>query len=254
MAPTSFLHRVLLGSKLAHLPIRLFSGPLRGLWWTLYPNTAYWRGAHEPDLTRWLLAQQLTGAVAWDIGAHFGYYSALLARTIGQNGTVFAFEPNPFNFAKLRRHAALNPRLRIQPHAVAVGAHTGEVILYSYNGGFDSSGHLPYPGETVEQAPYSWTVPLLRLDEAVAAGRVAKPAFIKLDVEGHGAHALSGAQTTIAHTRPIILAGLHTLAESEGIDHILRPLQYRKITVHGQAALYTGGQMDVVYLPTDSTS
>lgn len=235
---------------LSHLVIKVRRGPLGGFRWTLYPRTSYWRGSHEPEIARFVAAiPGLEGKTAWDLGAHYGYYSLLLAAKVGATGRVDAFEPNPFSFRKLCRHAELNRMAWLRVHQAAVGASARTADMFSYRGSDDTGSHLAYTGENTVSAPHSWQVTMLQLDEEVAAGRLPPPAFIKLDVEGYGHHALTGARASIASTLPLIVAGLHSEEESTGIDNILLPLGYRKGTVANRPIKYDTGQLDVVYRP-----
>jgi FkbM family methyltransferase len=248
------LHRLagtaLTRSGLANLPIRVGRGPLAGMRWTLFPSTAYWRGTHEPDVQR--LFSQLdgpSGKSAWDLGAHYGFYSFIFARLVGTSGRVDAFEPNPLSYRKLHRHLSLNRLPQIHLHQAAVGSIQNKVDLFSYAGGDDTAAHLPFTGEDTTRAPVRWQVQMVRLDDEVTAGRLSLPDFIKLDVEGHGHHAIAGARQSIATARPWILAGIHTHEESQGIDDLLLPLGYRKLDLDGAPATYVGDTMDLVYSP-----
>jgi FkbM family methyltransferase len=42
-----------------------------------------------------------SGDVVLDIGAHYGHFAILASEKVGPTGLVYAFEPNPDNFAKL---------------------------------------------------------------------------------------------------------------------------------------------------------
>jgi FkbM family methyltransferase len=199
-----------------------------GARWSLFPNTAYWRGAHEPrvqarlaDLLDW------RGRSVWDLGAHFGLFSIGLARRVGPAGHVSAFEPLPENFSRLRLHALRNnlPWLRLFPFAVSDRpARLSFVLPQSLE---NTTGHLPYEGESLSPAIPTLAVPAIRLDDLVTAGAVEPPHFIKLDVEGHGHHALRGGATTIRHHLPLISVGLHSEHEIRGIAELLLPLGYR---------------------------
>jgi FkbM family methyltransferase len=48
------------------------------------------------------------GMTVVDIGAHMGYYTLLAAEITGIDGYVFSFEPEPFNFALLRKNIDIN--------------------------------------------------------------------------------------------------------------------------------------------------
>ena len=50
----------------------------------------------------------LPGQVAYDVGANIGYISILLARSVGENGRVFAFEALPANLERLHHNISLN--------------------------------------------------------------------------------------------------------------------------------------------------
>ena len=41
-----------------------------------------------------------------DIGANIGFYTALLSERVGPAGAVYAFEPEPLNFARLAARTA----------------------------------------------------------------------------------------------------------------------------------------------------
>jgi FkbM family methyltransferase len=212
----------------SRLPVRVRKGVARGARWSLFPCTAYWRGTHEPEVqARVADLWDWTGRHAWDLGAHYGLFAVGLARRVGPAGGVAAFEPNPLSFARLRLHALRNdvPWLRLFPFAVGEGA--AELPLIVYDGFETTSSHLPYEGETVDADTPALKVPVVRLDDLVAAGAITAPDFIKIDVEGHGHRALRGARETIARKRPVILSGLHSPHECAGIAELLSPLGYR---------------------------
>lgn len=58
---------------------------------------AYTLGDYEPAKTEVFINSLHAGDVAINVGAHIGYYTLLAARQVGENGRVFAFEPEPRN-------------------------------------------------------------------------------------------------------------------------------------------------------------
>ena len=52
-------------------------------------------GAYEPEQTAWARECLLAGDRFVDIGASFGWYTALASTIVGPMGRVFAFEPSP---------------------------------------------------------------------------------------------------------------------------------------------------------------
>ncbi len=244
------LRSLLARSPFARLPVRVRRGLAAGARWSLFPNSAYWRGTHEPEAQARIASLcDWPGRSVWDLGAHYGLYAIGLARRVGPRGHVAAFEPHPGNFSRLRLHALRNdlPWLRLFPFAVSQRPARLPFVI-----GDDleqTVGHLPYEGETLDDARPRLEVPAVRLDDLVAAGALEAPHFIKLDVEGHGHHALAGAAQTLRQTRPMIAAGLHSAHEIAGISALLLPLGYRvePLTPRLPAAPTIGG--DYLWLP-----
>jgi FkbM family methyltransferase len=64
-----------------------------------------------------------------DIGANVGLFSLFVAAKAGPAARIIAIEPEPGNFARLAFNIASNPPLPIEPVAVALGDHVGEVAI-----------------------------------------------------------------------------------------------------------------------------
>jgi FkbM family methyltransferase len=65
-----------------------------------------------------------------DIGANIGYYSLIAAEPIGTDGKVYAFEPDPDNYALLVRNVELNGYRNVETVEKAVSSESGFVTLY----------------------------------------------------------------------------------------------------------------------------
>lgn len=231
---TRLLHsaaRFFLGrTPLGLWPVRVRRGVAVGARWTLYPWTSYWRGTHEPEMQKTISSLgsgNIQGWACWDLGAHFGLYSVGLARRVGPSGQVAAFEPNPVSFARLSRHARMNALSWLKPYAAAVSDRSGQAELYTYGDLGTTTSHLPYQGENRTTDVGALTVPTICLDELVRKGELRAPDFVKIDVEGHGHHALRGMQETLARARPIVIAGFHSLEEVDGMLSIFKSLGYQ---------------------------
>lgn len=126
------------------------------------------------------------GEVALDVGASYGYYTAVLADLVGPEGRVHAFEPNPGLHALLARNLALNGFAgRVRTHAAAVGEGPGEVRLHELVGQPASSVVVrglppPAPSETPPPGVRAHAVPALALDGLDEA----RVDFIKIDAPG----------------------------------------------------------------------
>lgn len=228
----------MLGALLAHTslqywPVRVRRGYLRGCRWTLAPHSSYWRGYYEPEVQA-ALARHMppAGGVAWDLGAHFGFYTLCLARAVGSTGQVCAFEPDAVSFARLRRHVAMNRFDHVRLYQRAASDCAGSRLLVQHHGAGATTSHLPYQGESTSGQPTS-SVQSVALDELRAADRLRAPQFIKIDVEGHAAAALRGARKLIADHRPSMLVSFHSPDELDGVRSETLPLGYRPCALDG---------------------
>lgn len=75
--------------------------------------------SHETAETALIHRLAATCKTAIDIGAHFGWYSRLMAEAMGGKGRVFAFEPNPRTFRYLRENTRCHPEIAVFPLALS---------------------------------------------------------------------------------------------------------------------------------------
>lgn len=246
-----FARGVLTGTGLQYCPVRSRGGYNAGARWTLYPWTSYWRGTHEPIVSQAIAAfGDLRGQTCWDLGAHYGYYACGFAQRVGPTGHVLAVEPFPANYRRLARHGAMNGFSWLTCVQAAASDRDGETELIADTSGGDTTVHLAYD-ENERARP---GVPLLRirtvrLDGLVERGETRPPAFVKIDVEGHGHQALAGAAETLRRARPLIMMAFHSEREIAGAHAVLDPLGYRWEPLQ----LGPGGRLegaDVVLRPT----
>lgn len=210
------------------LPVRVRRGLARGAWWSVYPHSSYWRRGGNDDAVAEVVQRYgaLPGQVCWDIGAHYGIHAVGLARAVGPEGRVEAFEPDPVSFRRLAWHRRLNRLTHLHLHPVAVSDHDGRASLFTYEGFGGTSSHLAFTGEDTAGVA-STAVASIRLDDWVDAGRIRPPGFIKVDVEGHAGPALRGAVRTLARHRPVLLVAIHTLEERTEATACLESCGYR---------------------------
>ena len=95
------------------------------------PYAVLWLSeSYERGLTG--VVKQLVGLGSGcvDVGAHHGYYSLLASRLVGPTGRVFAFEPEPFNFARLSENVALNGATNVTPVALAAARYLSSPVRH----------------------------------------------------------------------------------------------------------------------------
>jgi FkbM family methyltransferase len=153
-----------------------------------------------------------------DIGANIGWYGVLAAKLLGEGGRVMTFEPDPDNFAMLRRNLMRSGSAAVvETRQEAVGEQAGAVKLYlsTFNMG---DHHLFDDGESRE----SVDVPLTTLDE-VFADRKRLPTILKSDTQGSEARILKGARKLLAAGwRPIMVLEFWPYGLSQSGDDALR--------------------------------
>ena len=113
-----------------------------------------------------------------DIGANVGLFSLFVAATAGPTARIIAIEPEPGNFARLALNIASNPPLPIEPVAVALGDHVGEVAI--------ALNRRDRGGTRVQAAGGAGTVnvPLKPLLSLLGERNVTAIDALKIDVEG----------------------------------------------------------------------
>jgi FkbM family methyltransferase len=188
------------------------------------------------------------GDVAYDIGASFGYVTAQLARLVGEDGRVHAFEPHPERVNFLERVRAGRDHVTIHPLALSdregvamlqIPVHQG--VTYEEQASLDLRGvrrgafHAPIP------------VQAARLDSLVGES-IEPPSFIKCDVEGHEDAVLRGAEETLRRHRPTLIVEIEQRHHDADIDQVFG--QFLELGYHGHA-LTGDGLMPIAHFDVE---
>ncbi len=131
------------------------------------------------------------GMTVIDVGAYVGYYTLLAARSVGDKGKIFCFEPDPSNYALLLKNIEENNCSNVVPVQKAVTNTTGTIKLFMAK---DPSGHSIVGGNPNQKAIL---VDSTTLDDFLGA-RVQPVHIIKIDVEGAENAVLQGMSKIIA--------------------------------------------------------
>ena len=90
---------------------------------------------YEPEVWNHIMKNIRLGDTVADVGAFIGLYSIAIAKRIGPNGQLFAFEPDPDNFSGLHKNVNLNKVFNIvEAVNKAVGDKDSTVYFQSGNG------------------------------------------------------------------------------------------------------------------------
>jgi FkbM family methyltransferase len=158
-------------------------------------------GGYDAPLTNFLLAELRPGDVAFDVGANIGLFTVLMARQVGTEGRVVAYEAEPANAALLRDNVALNylnERVEIVERAASDAEGRAAFFRTERFAGNSSlvrhdRAYFRYFGVDRHRRIRVRTEPLDR-----HAGRFARIALVKIDVEGAELRVLRGMRRLIA--------------------------------------------------------
>jgi FkbM family methyltransferase len=163
---------------------------------------------YEPELIRVACRLVGPGAVCVDVGANVGAVSEHLARAVGPEGRVIAFEAHPVNVRTLAR-AMRRKRLSwvtIEPVAVTDGS-SRTVMLYS--GRAQSRAEWNVGGRTVSGEPGAPEVEVASISLDAFFSADDRVDLVKIDVEGAEGAVLDGMRDLVARTRPVVIAEFH---------------------------------------------
>jgi FkbM family methyltransferase len=163
-------------------------------------------GYYEYPTLRAMRALLKAGDTFIDAGANIGYISAIAMGLVGDEGSVYSFEPVPAYFDRLVRLADTNPTYRVTPERIALGEASGtaSIEVSDDNIGWNSAIRGWMPADVVKETVEA---PIMRLDQYLEEEAIATPSLIKVDTEGFDFSVLRGMSRffeTTAHRPPII--------------------------------------------------
>ena len=121
-----------------------------------------------------------------DIGANIGFHTLQMAQSVGEQGKVYAFEPDPSNFATLKRNLDENHIKNVTTVNAAISSKTGKVKLFQSE--FHHGDHRIYKHGKDDQR--SINIQAYALDDYIDPNQVVD--LIKIDIQGAEGLALSG--------------------------------------------------------------
>lgn len=141
-----------------------------------------------------------------DVGAHIGYYTDIAAEII-KHGKVYAFEPEPGNFALLEKNIKKHSKLTLLEKNAGK-----EDFIKLYNRGVgnkyikqpiyisetNSRDHRAFP--TPGQERTKRDISFVRLDDFITEGEIN---FLKIDVQGYEVDVLEGAENILINSPDI---------------------------------------------------
>lgn len=164
----------------------------------LYGNKCW-----EPLETEFFKKIISEGMQVIDIGANIGYFSILFSKWVGDNGKVFAFEPDPDNYELLLKNIHANNCKNIIPIKKAVSNYDGKTFLFHSNE--NKGDHRIFEAKILPEDEIRNRIEIesIRLDSFISPQQ--KIDFIKMDIQGSEMLALEGMMQILSRNHKMYL-------------------------------------------------
>jgi FkbM family methyltransferase len=160
------------------------------------------------------------GDVVIEAGSHIGAHTLPLARFVGPQGRVIAFEPQVTLYRMLQANLVMNGVMNVDAHRMAVGARQGTVRVPEIGPG----EHRNFGGLTLTEAEgEGLSTPVVALD---GAGAFPAVKLLKADVEGMELASIQGARTLITRHRPFLYLESDRIEKHDALLAELESLHY----------------------------
>jgi len=193
----------------------------------------------EIRLAKYLINNLESGDTFVDVGAHYGYFTLLASKLVGELGKVFSFEASPTTYRILGKNCSSFKN--IFPNNVAVSDSNNDVIFHEFPNLFSEYNSLDVDQFKEEKwfqnyKPLKVEAKGLRLGDFMTEQKIA-PKIIKIDVEGAEFKVLSGTKEFLKDNSTYIV--LEYLSDARGnSEHIkaselLTSLGYKSFSIDG---------------------
>lgn len=154
-----------------------------------------------------------------EVGANIGTHTMALAKLVGENGRVYAFEPQRIVFQTLCANMALNSITNVEAFQVAVSNEEGSLIIPEFNYAQENN----FGGIELDKFTQGRKVPKVKLDDFLELDRLD---FMKIDVEGMEQSVIEGAAMQIKKFKPILYVENDRMDKSEALLKTIKELGY----------------------------
>lgn len=160
-----------------------------------------------------LMNLDLCDQVVYDVGAAYGVFTLFFARSVGKNGKVIAFEPNPKLSKQVSENVRLNHFENVEVCQIALGKERKRETL-AFTSRILGIGSLEVHEKhrilSLKNAE-SVSVQVDTIDNLVGTGKLPKPDFVKIDVQGVELDVLLGMKQIIQECKPKIFVEIHSI-------------------------------------------
>lgn len=166
--------------------------------WDIYFFGHY--SKNEIDLIKRILKNDF---IAFDVGANIGTHTLIMAKAIGNNGKIFAFDPHHEIRQSLENNIKLNHFNNVLISPLALSDKPGKTTLYSFDEKVLDKGT-----SSLYQKNYltkKFDVEVSTIDIITEIKKIGRLNFIKIDTRGSDFPVILGATKSIKKFKPVIL-------------------------------------------------
>lgn len=153
---------------------------------------------------QFLLQKLQPGDTCLDIGSHKGGYLYWMQKRVGEQGKIYAFEPQKKLYAYLKEIVGLCNYQNVVVENKGVSAKSGKVNFFIPITKSGSSPGARVDNLEEETNHQKIEIEVISLDDYFQSKKIF-PNLIKIDVEGHEKEVLLGAQNLLKTSKPYII-------------------------------------------------
>lgn len=161
----------------------------------------------EIRLAKFLINNLKNGDVFVDVGAHYGYFTLLGSKLVGNDGRVYSFEASPSTFKVLSRNT--RNKTNIESFNLAVSDEVTELKFYEFPNLYSEYNTLDidqFKSEKwfSEYKPNEVNIQSIILDDFLS-NKKAYPRIFKIDVEGAENKVINGLRSYLSQNSPFVV-------------------------------------------------
>lgn len=153
----------------------------------------------EIDLLKQLIKP---GMITADVGAHVGYYSLFLSGLVGNQGKVYSFEPDSYNYSLLQKNVKRNKAQNIVTVKMAVCNTVNSKPFYINDNNFGDHKLLRFADHSLTRAQSSVQTTSLDSYFNKHGNRLD---FVKIDVQGSEPLVLKGMKNIFGANKNFVM-------------------------------------------------
>lgn len=173
---------------------------------------------HENSVILKMISYISKGDLVIDAGAHHGLFSLYSRKTVGSQGSIYAFEPHPDSFKILSENVDLNGFENIRIENMCLGNSSQTTHLRSLTG-LRGRSYISESEESRSKAiemdfTESFNVEMTSLSRYMREEKIEKVDMLKVDVEGAELEVLRGVEDQLQNVKRAVIE-IHSHHEDE---------------------------------------